>query len=72
MFKIAIAFFIVFGAIVWGQRYAGTWITEHAAQLPEQQPFPAAPTVTGFDSASSRPMFNPAMTPMGHIPATRP
>jgi len=36
MFKIVVAFFIVFGAIVWGQRYAGSWITQHAADLPPQ------------------------------------
>jgi len=36
MFKIVVAFFIVFGAIVLGQHYAGSWITQHAADLPEQ------------------------------------
>ncbi len=45
MFKIVVAFFIVFGAIIWGQRYAGSWITRQAADLPPQTDVLPQPTV---------------------------
>ena len=70
MFKIVVAFFIVFGAIVWGQRYAGSWITQHAAALPPRDDFlPAATPVTpAFDPDEVQRSLN---RPMGVIPATR-
>jgi hypothetical protein len=44
MFKIVIAFFVVLGAIVWGQRYAGTWITQQVADMPPRDDFLPQPT----------------------------
>jgi len=69
MFKIVVAFFIVFGAIVWGQRYAGSWITQHAAELPPQDNLlPTTPPVGGIDPDELQRSIN---RPMGVIPATR-
>ena len=60
MFKIVVAFFIVFGAIVWGQHYAGSWITQHAADLPPQDVLPTSTVVTPhFDPSLSRSFNTP-------------
>lgn len=40
MFKIVVAFFVVLGAIIWGQHHAATWITQQAADLPPQDVLP--------------------------------
>ena len=69
MFKIAAAFFVVLGLIVWGQHYAGSWITQHVAELPAQQPFPTTPSVSGIGTGQ---FTAPQFAPLGHIPATRP
>jgi hypothetical protein len=66
MFKIVVAFFIVFGAIVWGQHHAGSWITQHAADLPPQDdllPQPTVPIPTIDPGQMSRIINTPAFTP---------
>ncbi len=66
MFKIVVAFFVVFGAIVWGQHYAGTWITRQAADLPPQDVLPQS-TVTYpkvDPDQMRRAITTPAFTPM--------
>ncbi|MBV9552572.1 MAG: hypothetical protein JO032_07265 [Alphaproteobacteria bacterium] len=69
MFKIVIAFFIVFGAIVWGQRYAGTWITRQAAEMPPRDDLPTATQpVPSLDPDEIRRSIN---RPIGVVPATR-
>ena len=66
MFKIVVAFFIVFGAIVWGQRYAGSWITQQAADLPQQDVLPTStvtfPTID--PDQMRRAIATPTFTPM--------
>ena len=66
MFRILVAFLIVFGAIIWGQRYAGSWITERAAALPPSETFPATPVVQGMkiDPDALRRGINPPLGPM--------
>jgi hypothetical protein len=60
MFKIVVAFFIVFGAIIWGQHYAGSWITQHAADLPPQDDLLPQSTVVipTIDSSQMRRAFD--------------
>ena len=67
MFKIVVAFFIVFGAIMWGQYYAGSWITRHAADLPPQDDLLPKSTVvmpTIDPEQMHRVITTPAFTPM--------
>ena len=66
MFKIVVAFFIVFGAIVWGQHYAGSWITQHAADLPPQDVLPTSTFVvpTVDPDQIRRALTAPTFTPM--------
>ena len=66
MFKIVVAFFVVLGAIVWGQHYAGTWITRQAADLQPQDVLPQStvtyPTVD--PDQMRRAITAPTFTPM--------
>lgn len=66
MFKIVVAFFVVLGAIVWGQHYAATWIIQQAADLPPQDVLPQSTfTVPTVDPDQMRRTFNtPTFTPM--------
>ena len=66
MFKIVVAFFVVLGAIVWGQHYAATWITQHAADLPPQDDLLPKPTVvmpTIDPDQMRRALTTPTFTP---------
>lgn len=66
MFKIVIAFFVVLGAIVWGQHYAGTWITQQAADMRPRDDFLPQPTklVPTIDSSQiSRSLNTPGYYP---------
>jgi hypothetical protein len=60
MFKIVVAFWIVLGVIVWGQHYAGSWITQHAADLPPQDDLLPQSTVVipTIDSSQMRRAFD--------------
>jgi len=64
------AFFIVFGAIIWGQKYAGSWITARVAETPPSEVFPATSAVSGMkiDPEALRRGINPPLGPMPGMP----
>jgi len=62
MFKVFVAFWIVFGAIVVGQRYCQDWIAMRAADLPQQTDLlPQSPVIVPtIDPGSFRRSLNGA------------
>ena len=68
MFRVFVAFWIVFGAIIFGTKYWQGWVTQQAADLPQQtdllpQPTVVIPTIdtSQMGRALNTPGFYPGM-----------
>ena len=73
MFKIVLGFFLVFGAIVCGQKYWQSWVIQRVADMPPSETFPTTQIgpATNFDAGRLRQGINPLGTTPAYLPATR-